>query len=168
MQHGFEKLSKKHLHSLIKAYNLHHSITNYSKYRVQDLRNILAARFVLQDGVLYERPAPAPAWMAHAPDVDAIVDAPVAPAVAAPRRRSGLAASFRPRPRPPVSKAKRTNKQKELFKRIILMDDDEGYALLDTLPRKQQDAYERYMMRMRRSAEYDPNRETWEEFIERS
>jgi hypothetical protein len=55
MKHGFEKISKKDLHSLIKAYNLHHAISNYTKYKVKDLRNVLAARFVLQDGVLYER-----------------------------------------------------------------------------------------------------------------
>ena len=55
MKHGFEKISKKDLHSLIKAYNLHHAIANYTKYKVKDLRNVLAARFVLHDGVLYER-----------------------------------------------------------------------------------------------------------------
>lgn len=56
IEHGFEKASKKAMHKLIVAFNLHHSIKGYSKMTTGRLRSYLGAKYTIRDGVLYEKP----------------------------------------------------------------------------------------------------------------
>lgn len=136
--HGFEKISKKELHSLIRAYNLHHSIRGYSKYKVNDLRNILGAKYVLRDGRLYE-------W---SPGMGPV--AGPGPVAMTEETYSEDEEETPPPPPPkelPVPRVKAATKK--VFARVFYLyhtvhDDHGATELLESLPVKEEEIYRRW------------------------